>query len=244
MNELSVPQGGALVVPGRGFEGMKIDRSDLIIPRAKLLQPLSPEIVESKVDGAKSGQIRNSLTLDLLPSRFVPIFCFKSWFRFNPRNRSDAGFDPAYEAGAMIWRSTDPDDPKVQEETKFGPNGEKPLALTCLNFFSLFPGVQMPLVVSFAKTSYKAGKQLLSLARFCGGDMWSRAYQLGSALQTNDKGTYHIFTVTTLGHAEASEQAQAEAWWRTFSDKAQELKVHEEGQEEDGETREAGEVTV
>jgi len=217
-----------IVPQGRGFEGMKMERSDLIIPRAKLLQALSPEVVESKFDGAKAGQIINSLTLEALPTRLVPIFTFKSWFRFNPRNRSDEGFDPNYEAGAMIWRSIDPDDPKVQEEAAFGPNGEKPLAMTCLNFFSLFPGVQMPIVVSFSKTSYKAGKQLLSLARFCGGDMWGRAYQLDASMVTNDQGTFYVFGIKALEVSTPEEQKISEAWWKSFSDKAAELKVHEE----------------
>lgn len=227
--DLTIPHGGSLAVPGRGFEGMKIDKSDLIIPRAKLLQPLSPEVLES---GGKPGTIINSLLTNVLPPRVVPIFAFKSYIRFNARDKGAAGFDAAYEPGALIWRSTDPEDPRVQEETKFGEDGEKPLAMTCLNFFSLFPRVPMPIVLSFSKTSYKAGKQLLSLARFCGGDMWSRAYQIGSALQTNEKGTYYIFTVTTIGDSDEQERSQAEAWWRMFSEQAAEIKVHEEEAEE------------
>jgi len=226
MNEMTVSQVGGLALPsGRGFEGMRIEKSDLLIPRAKLMQPLSPEVLER---GMKLGSIVNSLLVDVLPSRVVPIFCFKSYLRFNPRSQSEEGFDAAYDPGALIWRSTDPDDPRVQAETKFGEEGEKPLAMTCLNFFSLFPGVAMPIIVSFSKTSYRAGKQLLSLARFCGGDMWSRAYQLGSALQTNEKGSYYTLTVSTLGNSDEAERSQAEAWWAMFSEKVAELKVHEE----------------
>ena len=226
MNEMTVPQPTGLALPsGRGFEGLKMDKSDLLIPRCKLMQPLSPEVLER---GMAVGSLVNSLLVETLPSRVVPIFCFKSYLRFNSRNASDAGYDSAYEPGALIWRSTDPDDVRVQEETKFGDNGEKPLAMTCLNFFSLFPGVPMPIIVSFSKTSYRAGKQLLSLTRFCGGDMWSRAYQLGSALQKNDQGTYYTFTVATLGASDEAERRQAEAWWEMFSEKAAELRVHEE----------------
>lgn len=211
---------------GRGFEG--IDKSDLLIPRAKLLQPLSPEVVEEQLANAKAGQIRNSLTKELLPSRVVPIFCFKTWMRFNSRDSKAEGFHAAYAPGGLIWRSTNPSDPKVIEEAGFGPNGEVPLALTFLNFFSFFPSVSMPIILSFSKTSYKTGKQLLSLARFCGGDMWSRAYQLGATLQTNEKGSYYVFSVTTLGESTAEERTHTEAWWKTFSDQATNLKIHEE----------------
>ena len=226
MNTLSTTGPTGIATVGRGFEGMKVEQSDLIIPRAKLLQALSPEVVEAKVDGAKPGLIINSLTLETLSPRLVPIFCFKSYFRFNPRNPQDETFTDEFAPGAMIWRSNDANDPRVQAETQFGPNGEPPLAMTCLNFFSLFAGSSMPVIASFNKTSYKTGKQLLSLARFCGGDMWSRAYQLGTSLQKNDKGTYFVFTVTTLGMASAEEQQQAETWWKMFS--RAELKVHEE----------------
>ena len=224
-NDLVEKEGLGLVVPGRGFEGLKIDRTDLLVPRAKLMQPLSPEVLEH---GMVVGSIVNSLLVEHLPSRVVPIFCFKSYLRFNARNTSDAGYDAAYEPGALIWRSTDPNDPRVQDETKFGDNGEKPLAMTCLNFFSLFPGVAMPIIVSFSKTSYRTGKQLLSLARFCGGDMWSHAYQLGSTLQKNEQGTYYTLTIASLGASSESERRQAEAWWTMFSQNASELKVHEE----------------
>ena len=61
-----------------------------------------------------------------------------------------------------------------------------------------------------------------------GGEMWSRAYQLGSTLKTNEKGSYYIFTVATLGTSDEAERSQAEAWWTMFSEKASELKVHEE----------------
>ena len=227
MNDLTQPSLTSLAIPGRGFEGLKLEKSDLVIPRAKLLQALSPEVAESKFDGAKAGLIINSLTLEVLPPRAVPIFCWKSWFRFNARTRDAEGWVDGYDPGALIWRSLDPDDARVVSEAKFGPEGETPLALTCLNFFSLFAEAQMPLILSFAKTSYKTGKQLLSLSRFCGGDMWNRAYQIGVDLQKNDQGTYYTFSVKMLGESSEVERQIAESWWQEFSDKAKELKVHE-----------------
>lgn len=229
VNDLTVPTTGALSVPGRGFE-RGVDRSDLIIPRAKMLQGLSPEIMENRREGLRVGQIINSLTLETLPSRFVPIFYWKEWFRFNPRSRDKAGWTDGIDPGALIWRSKDADDPRVVDEAAWGEDGETPLAMTVLNFFSLFNGVPMPLVISFAKTSYKAGKQLLSLTRFCGGDMFSRAYQLSSTMQKNGDVIYYTAQVTALGESDAAERTQAEAWWSTFAQKA-DLKVHEERRE-------------
>jgi len=210
----------------RGFEN-GITQEDLIIPRAKLIQALSPEITEGL--GVKPGAIINSLTKEVLPDEFIPVFMFKNYIRFNPRSKADPNFDSAYEPGAVVWKSTDPEDPKVVVETRFGPNGEKPIATTFLNFFSCFPGVPMPVIVSFSKTSYKAGRQLLSLAKFCSGDMFSRKYRLASQMETNDIATYAVFKVAPAGAATPEEYKLCERLWNDFSEKAKDIHVHEEG---------------
>lgn len=209
----------------RGFEG-GLTQDDLIIPRTKLIQALSPEITEGL--GVRPGAIINSLTKEVLPDEFIPIFMFKNYIRFNPRSKADPLFDSAFEPGAVIWKSTDPEDPKVVAETRFGPNGEKPIATTFLNFFSCFPGVAMPVIVSFSKTSYKAGRQLLSLAKFCGGDMFSRKYRLASLMETNDIATYAVFKVAPAGASSPEEYKLCERLWSDFSEKAKDIQVHED----------------
>ena len=217
--------------PQRGFEG-GVDQEDLIIPRAKLIQALSPELAEG-VDGIKIGSIINSLTKEVLAQDFIPIFTFKNFIRFNPRSKDDPNFDSDYEPGAVIWKSVDPMDPRVKEQTKFGPNGEKPVAITFINFFSYFPGVSMPIIVSFSKTSYKAGKNLLSLAKFCGGDMFSRKYKLVSQMETNDVATYAVLKVKPVGAVTPEEFQLCERLWNEFSSKVEAIQVHEGDVQED-----------
>lgn len=222
--------------PGRGFEE-QTEQRDLIIPRAKLLQPLSPEVMETPAD-FRPGEIINSLTKEKFSldekkgCLFIPIFKFTNWVRFNPRNTEDANFDPSFEAGAIIWRSTDPMDPRVKKEGEFGPNGEPPLATKFLNFFSFLRGVPMPIIVSFSKTSYKAGKQLMSLAQFSGGDMFSKQYRLSSKLEKNDQFTYFVLTVEPAGKAQEEDFQVCESLWEQFH--ARELRVHEEAPEDPG----------
>lgn len=233
-NDIANVQNNSLMKPAkeqRGFEE-GIEQEDLIIPRAKLIQALSPEMQEG-LEGIKVGSIINSLTKELLPVEFIPVFSFKNYIRFNPRSKDDPNFDSDFEPGAMIWRSADPSDPKVLEETKFGPNGEKPLATTFLNFFSYFPGVMMPVIISFSKTSYRTGKQLLSLGRFCGGDMFSKKYRLTSQMETNDIGTYAVLKVTPAGDVAAENFAICEKLWNEFSGKAKDIQVHEEDSTEE-----------
>jgi len=222
----------AIVSPKRGFEA-GVDQGDLIIPRAKLIQALSPEMQEG-TDGIKVGSIINSLTKRVLPEEFIPVFSFKNFIRFNPRSKDDPNFNTAHDPGAVMWKTSDPHDPLVIEQTRFGDNGEKPLATTFLSFFSYFPGVPMPVIVSFSKTSYRTGKQLLSLCRFSGGDMFSRRYRLTSQMETNDIATYAVLRVSPLGEAEGRDLALCESLWNDYSGKTQNIQVHEEtGQSED-----------
>jgi hypothetical protein len=221
--ELATQGTTALAVQNRrGFE-TESGREDLLIPRTKLIQPLSPEVEEN---GIKAGSIVNSLTKEVLPSVFVPVFVFKEYIRFNTRATDKPGYDPNYPLGALMWKTADALDPRV-EETKFGPNGEQPVAQAVLNFFSWFPGCDMPIIVSFAKTSYKAGKQLYSLTKFCQGDMFSRKYSLTTKKEQNDSGSYWVYQVAPAGLASEEEYKTAEAFWQQFSSKAQELNAHE-----------------
>ena len=212
---------------GRGFEE-ETQREDLIIPRAKLLQALSPEVVDGS---GKPGQIINSLTKEILPSVFIPVFKFTQWLRFNSRDQKATGYNPDFGPGDLIWRSADPHDPRVQAEGKFGEDGSKPLATKFLNFFSYFPGVTMPVIVSFSASSFKTGKQLLSLAQFTGGDMFSKGYALSAAKEQNDMGTFYVLKVDAKGPASPEDFKFAERLWQDFH--AKEIKVDESGAEQE-----------
>lgn len=218
-----------LQAKGRGFEE-DTQREDLIIPRAKLLQSMSPEIQAGEKD-LKVGQIINSLTKEVLPSVFIPIFKFTQWIRFNPRDPKAAGYLKDFGAGDVIWRSSDPYDARVQAEGKFGEDGSKPLATKFLNFFSYFPGVTMPVIVSFSASSFKTGKQLLSLAQFTGGDMFSKGYALSAAKEQNDMGTFYVLKVDAKGPASPEDFKFAERLWQDFH--AKEIKVDESGAEQE-----------
>lgn len=211
----------------RGFEEAT-QREDLIIPRVKLLQALSPEVAEG---GLKAGLIINSLTKEILPTDFIPVFKFTNWIRFNPRDNSKPGYDATFGPGDIIWRSVDPLDPKVRSEGSFGVNGELPLAIKFLNFFAYFPGVTMPIIISFSKTSYKAGKQLLSLAQFTPGDMFSRKYKLSAKQTKNDIGTFYVLNVEPAGKPSDEEYSAAESLYNNFGSKVKDIQVHEEGDE-------------
>lgn len=213
---------------GKGFEE-GCTREELMIPRAQLVQPTSPILSEGRTD-VRIGSIVNSIQKDVLPEVFIPVFKYTNWIRFNPRNTDDPNYDPSFSKGDVIWKSTDPTDPKVIAETKFGPEGEKPAATTFMNFFCWFEGYNMPVVVSFSKTSYKAGKQLLSLAKFSGGDMFSNKYKLTSEIKTGESGTYAVMKIAPAGKVSPEEHDFCNSLWEEFAKSIKDLKVHEEGE--------------
>lgn len=207
----------------QGFEE-EIDPRDIRLPRAKLMQALSPEVVEQL---HKSGQIINDLTGDIMPSEFIPIFKFTEYVKFNPRLKNDPLFNSAFEPGAVIWKTVDANDPKVAE-CEFGPNGEKPTALKVLNFLCYFPEIQMPAIVSFSKTSYKAGKNLLSLCLLSGGAMFSKKYKLSAKSETNDSGTFFVFNVGSAGKTEEADYKVCASLFEQFRPKKIEVVYDEE----------------
>ena len=226
-SNLTVPDITYLVDPSKVRKGFEepMQKEDFIIPRAKLLQALSPEVIE---DGGKfrPGMIINSLTKEVLPAEFIPVFKFTNWIRFNPRNTKDANYDPAYAPGELIWRETNPEDPRVVEFGKFGPNGEPPMATKFLNFFCYFPGVNMPIVVSFSKTSFKAGKQLLNLAMVTGRDMFATKYKVVSKQEIGDAGVYFVLNVAQVSAASEDEVVLGNKLWDKFSNKP--IEIHED----------------
>lgn len=221
----------ALATPMEERLGFEEDtaQEDIILPRAALLQSKSPEVEEPEYQNKyRPGQIINSLTKDVLPEIFIPIFKFTNWVKFNPRDPKAEGFDPQYEPGKMIWKLDDSTDARTKE-AEFGPNGEKPTAIKFLNFFAYFPGYPMPVIISFGKTSYKTGKQLISLAQFSGGHMFSRKYKLFQKLEKNDKGTFFKFMVMPMGFTEGEDLKVAGNLHSQFRGKK--IDVHQEDPE-------------
>lgn len=212
----------------KGFEG-GIDDDDVILPRVKLIQAMSPEMSEGL--GLNVGDLVNSLTKEPLSDTFIPIFMTKNFIRFNPRSKDDPNFNPEFGPGDIIWRTTDPADPRVADECRFGDNGEKPVAVMFMNFFCKFEGCSMPIILSFSKTSYKAGKQLLSLCRFSEGDMFSRQYKLTTTMESSDSGTYAVLRVSPAGKVSDADYQKCLQLWKDFSVKKKDIVVDHENEE-------------
>jgi hypothetical protein len=211
---------GAVKTVNRGLEE-GYDKKDLQFPRAKLMQAMSPEVQEQSI---AQGVILNNLSGEPCPESFIPIFKFTNYVKFNSRKTSDPNYNEDFEPGSMIWNITDPHDPRAQE-AEFGENGEKPTAIKFMNFMVLFEGEDTPCIISFSKTSYKAGKKLLSLLAFSKGDIFSKKFKLVSKKIKGDEGYYYVYDVVPNGKASDEEFVMAEYIYGEFAHRKDDIKI-------------------
>lgn len=212
----------------RGLEN-STDRNDLIIPRAKKIEAMSPEMSDPELlkAGIHPGVIINSITKEILPPTFIPVSYFKQWIRFNANKEGDRGWVDGYGARDVIYNTQDKDDIRLASDAVW--DGDlPPVTTTFLCFLGLFEGQDIPVVLSFGGTNFKTGKTLLSLATFKGGDLFSNKYKLTTKKKTNDMGSWYVFDVAFAGKASADEYAKAESIYESF--KPSEAKIHDDNE--------------
>lgn len=209
---------------GAGME--KVTKEDLILPRLKLLQPLSPEVQEEDSE-AKAGQMVNSIDAKLnygSELTFTPILFFKSRIRWTPRG-DDAPPDApkgmectstdsltARDAKGLTKAGEPTADCSVCVHQAFSADGKPPRCSLYMNFASLIDG--QPIVVSMEKTKLPAAKNLLTMASMLKGGglaLFAGRYKLSTKKIKNDKGTYYIFVVEAAGITSEEDYSKAKA---------------------------------
>lgn len=77
--------------------------------------------------------------------------------------------------------------------------------------FGSMPAEIMPAMITFARSSYKAGVQLGSMLKLSARDpAWAKIYEIGAQSVTNDKGTFNVATVSVVGSTHLTLQRMAE----------------------------------
>lgn len=209
---------------GAGME--KVTKEDLILPRLKLLQPLSPEVQEEGSE-AKAGEMVNSIDAKINYGReieFTPLLFFKSRIRWTPRG-DDAPPDAPKGMECTSTDSLTARDPKgltkAGEPTSncadcvhqaFSGDGKPPRCSLYMNFAALIDG--QPIVVSMEKTKLPAAKAILTMASMLGGGslaLFAGRYRLSTKKITNDKGTFYVFVVEAAGYTPEKDYPKAKA---------------------------------
>lgn len=211
---------------GTGFE--EASNEDLIIPRLKVINALSPE----RLDGiAEEGMILNTLTQeDCRGKRFIPIKVYYSNIEWNP-DRDD-------EDNRMFCTSRDGITGTILDKnaaecgqtrlckqcrrnqfdnTKSGSEA-KPKCTGYMNFLGFFSDSPLPVVISFSRTNYNEGRKFLSLAKSLRTSLWSYAYTFDSKQVTKGKNRWYNITVTLSEATTQEEREIASAFFMTYRD--------------------------
>lgn len=225
-----------------GFENMTA--ADLVFPRAVLMQALSPQVQDT--EEFSSGDIVNSVSNTLIAAReqvrtIVPLKFWHEWIEWRPRS----------EGGGMGERSTDPNSElaKIAHAGTKVKDGEKTVQkVTEYLVFLVLPidEQQMPdpanmFCVCCAKTNYRHGRKLLTLARMRGNKpLYAGAYTFNAAKQTNKKvgADYYVFNFANNGWA---PQEIYEALKRMY-DQYRDQNVVAAAPQSDGESEPDGDV--
>ena len=216
-----------------GFEDSR--NEDLIIPRIKVINALSPE----RQDGdAEEGDVINSLTLEKINDPdssfiFIPIKQYYNNIKWNPDRdaelrmlcRSIDGRIGNNEDGVRICEDCGCD---KFDNTKTGKDAQ-PTCTTYINFLGFFSGNPMPVVLSFAKTNYNEGRKLLSMARSMRCNIWNYGYKISSRLMTKNKNKWYNMVVEMAGPTSEDDRALAYEIFKSYANAAVTTNYENEG---------------
>jgi hypothetical protein len=224
-----------------------IDQSDLIIPRIKLLQAISPEVTDH--DNAKPGQFWHTVAGEVMGAelRAIPIILRKSYVLWAPRNddrgilaRSndaihwdkDAGtkftvrpknspHDVTYVLGRTVGEKTG-DGPALTEFGSSIPgNGDSPpaaaLTYQMLWYFPDKPELS-PAVIINTRSSIRPAKVLLSKIDLRPVEHYGQVFKIGVTQEKGDEGPYFNYTYVADGYATEEEFAATKAIYDRFRD--------------------------
>jgi len=208
--ELAKAQDAPLAVPSyitEGAQGFEHQQAgDLVFPRAILMQGLSPRVADK---AAEAGEIYNSVTEELIAAisqkrAIVPVMFWHEWIEWSAR----------IEGGGMVARSQDPEGALAKRckggETSINEQGREVPSITEYMVFLVQPvDVENPLDASqmfcicCARTNYKHGRKLLTLARMRGNKpLFAGVYNFYAVEERNKVGQrYYVFNFTNAGWA-------------------------------------------
>jgi hypothetical protein len=232
---------------GRGLEN--VCREDLVIPRVKLLQPMSPEVQDK---GMKEGHLINNLSQkdygDTL--EFIPITHTKSRIYWQDREdgggmlcASDNGLDRRdHDAPAKIAKLLKIKDFVLPADCSCCPfhgwdneaereKDQKPKCTIYYNFPAFVNGEMVAL--SLDRTKIRTAKNILTLATTTGGnaDMFAKKYRLTVTKEKNDQYSYYNIVVEPAGWVSEEEYEAGKAMYDSFKNKT--LKVEQDAPQQE-----------
>jgi hypothetical protein len=233
--------------------GSAITKKDIIIPRILLMQPMSPPVTDGK---AVFGEWRESLNLDLLGTfekgvDFVPFFMEKVFIEYKIVNDGKGNIEKTYLRSVPI---TPTNENLKYEDTEIVEGTGEEIQIQrdrCMNFYVLLKselelGTAFPYVLSFRRTSLRAGQKLTTQMYMkntnAGLTPASMVCRLSSKKETSDingkKVTYAVADVSPVERTDPKLIENAFHWLKMV--KQGQAKVHTEAMVDDVTEKEVG----
>lgn len=196
-----------------GFEGTTI--KDLSIPFINVLQPMSPEVTEETVPGARPGMLLNSVTKEIMTQPFIvlPLEKEESWVEWIPRNKggglvdrhapdSEVVLNLIKQNGGSRIPPKDAEGKRIAFKSPKG-NGNEIIEthyVYCLILNETGETVEGYCVLSFASAKIKAYKDWMTALYTQKGrpPIFANRAKISTVKQTNEQGTFYVYAIAPL----------------------------------------------
>lgn len=194
-----------------GFEGTTI--KDLSIPFINVLQSNSPEVEDQTIPGAKSGDLVNSVTKEILqqPLIVLPLEKEESWVEWVPRNKGGGLVDRHAPDSELVQRlikenggsRIPPKDAEGKRIAFKSPKGNDVIEthyVYCLVLSLDGETVEGYCVLSFASAKIKAYKDWMTALYTQKGrpPIFANRAKVSTSKQKNEQGTFYIYAIHPL----------------------------------------------
>lgn len=221
-----------------------IDRSDIIIPRVKLLQMISPEVEE--FEAAKAGDFWHTVLGESLGSsiKVVPVILRKTYVLWAPRG-DDRGI-LARASDGMHWdtpnmtftvkpkNSPTPVDYELGEMVgkdiglgRFGTSipgdpGSAPAASLTFEVMFVFPDHPDigPALVINTRSAVRPALELISKTELRPVDHYAQQYEMSAVKQKGNEGDFYNYRYASAGYADEAVCAKAKELYEIYSQTA------------------------
>lgn len=234
---LAKPTGARIA--GKGFE--HLTREDILLPRLKLLQSVSPEVMEQDL---KAGSIYLNLHNKVLGEKviFTPILHYRSRIKFTPLD--DGGGIDCSAPDAKTPRDTKYATEcsvclfKDWNEKAEKKRDQRPQCSMFENFVIVLEGSTEPVILSMGSTKLKVARKFYSMAAVKGGDFFDNKYQLSVVKEKGDEATFFNYLITDISKkTDEKTRAIGNALWESLSNAT--ITTQQENESEEGKVAEA-----
>jgi len=201
----------SLLSGGTGLE--ETTTEDFAIPFIRVLQPMSPQLLKNEgsyIPGAEAGQLLNTVTGKTYDGEeglsIVPCAYTKKYIEWIPRNKG-GGFVNANHDISILSKCT-----RDEETNRFITANGNEIVETAQYFVLVLDPEPQQAVMALTSTQLGVSRKWLTMLRMSkvqnkkgesvDAPMFAYTYRLTTTTQSNDKGTWHGYSVNQEGPTE------------------------------------------